>query len=225
MAKFLFKFPTRSRPELFKKNLENYFNNLSYKHEYKFLISMDHDDSTMNNDEMVSWLKNQNNVVYNYGNSKNKVQAINSDINLVKDFDILFLISDDMVPQINGFDDIVANAMNDYGPSLDYALHFNDGRTGDKLNTLSIMGSKMYYNFGYIYHPDYISLWCDNEFHDVTKRDGKVTYLNKVIVKHSWTDYTGKDDLHKRNEKYYDQDKRTYMIRKSRKFPKKSIFK
>jgi hypothetical protein len=150
------------------------------------------------------------------------VQAINANMN-DRNFDVVLLASDDMVPAIEGYDDIICTKMQEHFPNLDGCLHFNDGRVGRELNTLTIMGKKMYDHFGYIYHPDYVSLWCDNEFHDVTVAMGKSVYIDQVIIRHAWIDVTGHDSLHRHNESYHGKDKRVYEKRRNAGYPKASI--
>ena len=65
--------------------------------------------------------------------------------------------------------------MTELYPNTDGVLWFNDGNQGNRLNTLCILGKKYYERFNYIYHPDYTSLWADNEFMDVAN------LLNKQI--------------------------------------------
>lgn len=220
----LIKFPTRSRPLKFKEQFSRCYKMLSKSITYRFIISMDTNDSTMNNNKTKYWLSEfnngQQNVHYYYGNSKNKVQAINSDMQYYKNWDICLLMSDDMTPCQNGYDKIIYDDMIKFYPNLDGVLHYNDGRVGSKLNTLSIMGKKMYDHFGYIYHPAYTSLWCDNEFHEVTTTMGKSTYIDNCIIKHEWVNFTGKDALHCRNESFYSHDKKIFEKRKSQGFPK-----
>src|SRR4030043_73973 len=99
MNRFLFKYPTRGRPDWFKQTLENYFNKLSGKHQYQFIIAMDTDDASMNNQEMRNWLalKAGNVLTYYYSNHRTKIEACNSGIP-DEGWDILVLVSDDMVP-------------------------------------------------------------------------------------------------------------------------------
>jgi len=187
---------------------------------------MDADDRSMNNASLLKWLNSKNNpaaniyVSYFFGNNKSKIQAINANMENGEDFDLLLLASDDMIAKVSGYDDIMAQDMLQHFPDFDGALHYNDGRIGRTLDTLSIMGKKMYDGFGYIYHPDYISLWCDNEFTDVIYRMGKAVYLDKVIIKHDWT---GQDHLYRINNKYYDRDRKVYLMRKEKGFPKECV--
>ena len=49
MFKLLVKFPSRNRPQKFKSTVEQYVGGCSGKHHVRFVITMDEDDSTMNN--------------------------------------------------------------------------------------------------------------------------------------------------------------------------------
>lgn len=221
MAKFLFKYPTRGRPRLFPKTFDTWLGLLSGKHEYEFIVSMDKNDMSMNNVRIKGFLEQKPNAKYFYGNNRNKVQAINADMcHASKDFNVLVLVSDDMIPQIPNYDDVIYNDFQKHFPDYDGCLHYNDGRVGDRLNTLVIMGHPLYNKFGYIYHPSYMSLWCDNEFHDTTYTMGKAKYIDNVIIKHEWTQYTGKDFVHVKSESFYKRDKKMYENRKEQGFPR-----
>jgi len=201
--------------------LNKYYSRLSGKNQCRFLITLDEDDETMNNDKMRIFMDGFLNLTYKYGGHETKIEAINADMK-DEDFDILFLVSDDMIPIVSGFDIIVAESMKRYFPNLDGALHFNDGFIGrDKCITLSIMGKKLYDYFGCIYHPDYKSFWCDQEFTDVVRRLRKVRYFPQVIVKHKWTGGSKSlDTLYARNSKLNKFDKQTYIRREKKGFPK-----
>jgi hypothetical protein len=157
--KLLIKFPTRGRPRVFRDTFQKYIDYQSGKHEVQFVLTMDVDDGSMNTPEQLEFINSKPNVTYCFGRSNTKVEAINANME-GHEFDVLLLASDDMVPQVMGYDDIILSNMEKYYPDTDGVLHFNDARTGRGLNTLSIMGKKMYDHFGYIYHPDYKSLWC-----------------------------------------------------------------
>jgi hypothetical protein len=215
---FLFKYATRNRPQWFKETLDKWYAMLSGKHEYRFLIEIDKDDETMNNLEMIKFMASKSGINWNIGESKNKIEAINNSIDTFG-FDILVVVSDDMTPVVEGFDDIIASNMKEYFPDLDGALAYKDDIRDDQLITLTIMGRKLYDFFGYIYHPDYKSVWCDNEFTDEVNRMGKVKYIPQTIIKHEWMKY-GHDALYERNGVDFFQDKATYLYRKERGFPK-----
>ena len=193
---------------------------LSGEHEFRFLITLNKFDMTMNNDDMKMFMRSFSHLEYKFGNHESKIAAINADMDN-EEFDILFLVSDDMLPIVPSFDDIIAKAMVENFPEMDGALHYNDDCCGkDRTITLSIMGKKLYDHFGYIYHPDYKSFFCDNEFTDEVRRLEKVVYFPEVIVKHDYKGWGGADDTYKRNSKLGRPDEATYNRRKEAGFPK-----
>jgi len=74
-------------------------------------------------------------------------------------------------------------------------------------------------SWGYIYHPSYRSEFCDNEFQDVTERDGKSVKSPLCLFKHEWAK-TGKDATFIRNSNLWCVDKPNYERRKAAGFPK-----
>lgn len=217
---FLFKYPTFRRPEWFKRTLQKYYSMLSGEHEFRFLITLNQDDELMNNDNMKKFMDNYSNLKYKFGDHRSKIEAINADME-GEEFDILFLVSDDMQPVVPYFDNVIAKAMVERFPDLDGALHYDDDCCGkDRTITLSIMGKKLYDYFGYIYHPDYMSFHCDNEFTDEVRRMDKVIYFPKVIVKHDYKGWGGADETYNRNSRLGKPDEETYKRRKSAGFPR-----
>ena len=164
--KILIKFPTRGRREKFLKVIRLYLENITMP-DTRILVTIDDDDLTMNTPDMIEMFK-ANGIMYDVGRSDNKIHACNRGL---QDhyFDIVILASDDMIPQVKGFDQIINDAMWKHFPDTDGCLHFNDGYTGDRLQTMVIFGRKYYERFKYLYHPDYISLWSDNEQMEVAK--------------------------------------------------------
>jgi hypothetical protein len=220
--KLLIKFPTRGRPDKFFNVLDLYINKAQNLDKIAFLITLDTDDITMNNSSVVSRLKQYQSKVkllYFFGDSKTKIQAINADLEKVSGWDILLLASDDMIPVVQGYDYIIRKDMNDHFRDFDGVLWYNDGGQNN-INTLSILGKKYYDRFGYIYHPDYISLWCDNEFTEVSKKLNKVYQSEQVIIEHQHPVYqkTNYDSLYVKNESYYNIDQQTYKRRESKNF-------
>jgi hypothetical protein len=222
--RMVIKFPTRGRPEKFISVLNRYINFLSGMHEVKFVISFDHDDPTMNNDNMWSVFNRLNaqlegKILPVCGKSTGKISAINADLDRVMSFrpDVILLASDDMIPVHGGYDDVIAKAMAKFFPDTDGVLHFNDGFSGqNRLITLSILGRKYFDRFGYLYYPGYKSVFCDNEFTDVARMLGKVVYIDHVIIQHQWVGAVNPNDaLHRRNEsvEMYEHDKAVYLDR------------
>lgn len=216
--KILIKFPTRGRPKKFLEVLDMYYSFLSDIDRTIFQITIDEDDTLMNNNNVIDKLKNYKNLFYNIGISKTKIHAVNRDI-IVGDWDVLLLASDDMIPIKNGYDDIIRKYMIDKYPDTDGVLWFNDGNRKD-LNTLSILGSKYYQRFNYIYNPNYKSLWADNEFMTVADILNKQTFYDEVIIHHQHPDwgYGGKDNVHTLNNINDDYDRNVFLLRQKNNF-------
>lgn len=226
--RLVIKFPTRERPQKFVSVLDKYINFLSGMHDVHFVVSFDHDDPSMNNDNMLS-LFNRINTQLNgnfhpiCGKSTGKISAINADLEVVRGLnpDVILLASDDMIPVHGGYDDVIARAMAKFFPDTDGVLWFNDGFSGgNKLITLSILGRKYFDRFGYLYYPGYKSVFCDNEFTEVAKLLGKVVFIDHVIIQHQWVGATTPDALHARNESSdtYAHDQPLYQERLAKNF-------
>ena len=172
--RILFKYTTRSRRSNFLRGYDSILNKIANREDYHILISVDKDDQSMFPLPVLD-----GNYTFVVGNSKNKIDAINRDLNEFDyDFDILINMSDDMIFTKKGFDDIIrAEFYNDFNQYL----HFNDGNQKCNVCTMHIVGRNYYDRFKYIYHPDYISLWCDVENDIVAKQLGCYKYMGDNI--------------------------------------------
>ncbi len=229
MSKLVIKFPTRNRPEKFKSVFNRYLTFLGGRHDVRFVISMDLDDPTMNNPQMEEWLTTRAtnaNIKWYYGHSKSKIEACNANLE-GEDGDVLMLASDDMVPVVMGYDDYIFAAFEQSFPDFDGAIKFWDGLRPkeDPLMTLTVMGFPLYKKFGYIYNPEYKSLYCDNEQTQVCAALGKLRRCDICIIQHQWTSEPW-DTLHARNEneEMYGVDGEVYKRRKERNFDMEEMF-
>lgn len=211
----LIKFPTRNRVDKFLQTLDLYVRYLDDK-STKIIVSCDNDDESMKEDYIQEVLEQYENVELHFGDNKSKIEAVNANLENV-DFDIILLASDDMIPKVKGYDTIIKNKMKELYPDTDGILWFNDGYQKNRLNTLCILGKKYYDRFGYIYHPHYHSVWCDNEFMDVGNILKKQTYIDEVIIEHQHPDwgYGLRDEIHTTNQMNEQYDFMVYNKRKS----------
>lgn len=213
--KLLIKFPSRGRSQQFLNVLFKYVTYATNTSDLSFLITADKDDLEMVHAEkqIKELLKNIDHQII-YGDSKNKIHAINRDMEYATHYDILLLASDDMHPVYKGYDEIIRLRMQETYSNLDGVLWFNDGHAENRLNTLVCMGKQYYDRFGYIYNPIYKSFFCDNEFMDVANRLQKQTYFSECIIEHkhpAWDTCIVQDELYKKNATYWDEDERTYF--------------
>lgn len=210
------KFPSRGRREKFKKVLEMYLKTSS---SVTFLVSLDVDDHTMNGIEN-EW-RSQDNIIWVRGKSDGKIHACNRDIDKIADWGIIVLASDDMIPKVRDWDKRIISEMAANFPDGDGVLHFNDGYTGDRLNTMCIVGRKYYDRFGYLYNGEYRSLFADNEFMEVSRALGRAKYFNEVLFAHEhWTNNgrVQRDQTYNRNDALYKYDQNIYNRRKAMNF-------
>jgi len=232
--KLLIQFPTFQRPQKFLNVLNQYIETISPHHKVFININCDAADLTMTNPYIQERIKyilskvpNVSGVV-NYDINTNKISAINDHID-EQEFDIVICASDDMVPKAWGWDNEIAIAMNEHFPDLDGCVHFNDGNTNGELITFSILGKKLYEHFGYIYHPDYKSLYCDDEFTQEVKRMSKEKYIDKIIISHEHWSIKGSQnhddtDMAVQKTLYFSgRDQQVFEKRKGLGFPKERI--
>lgn len=219
--RLLIKFPTRNRVVKFFHVLDLYYSYLNNLDLTEFCITIDEDDLTMNNEEILSRLDNYENMSIFIGNSKSKIEAINCDIDECEYWDIVLLASDDMLPQIKGYDDIIRENMEKYYPDTDGVLWFFDGNRRD-LNTLCILGKKYYDRFGYIYHSGYKSFYSDDEFTQVANRLKKQAFIDQIIIRHEHPDIpqfrSNFDESYAINNKYYPIDAKFFQLRQKNNF-------
>jgi REP element-mobilizing transposase RayT len=178
MSRILIKFPTRSRHEKAIDVINKYISFATDPDHIQIIVTIDQDD------QPEKYIFTDPRIVVKIGVSNSKIHAINRDMPHHSTFDILLLASDDMIPIVRGYDDIIRTRMCENFPDGDGVLWFNDGFRQNRINTLVICGSKYYQRFGYIYYPEYKSLWCDNDFTDVANKLKRQVYFDIVIIKH-----------------------------------------
>lgn len=201
--KILINFATRSRPEKAASAVDN-IRKMAYKCP-EILLKIDTDDK--------SDYSGISGVTMCLGESKNKVDAINRGDLLQYDWDIILNHSDDMEFVMPNFDLIIANDMQRLFPDLDGVLHYPDGHTGRELMSYSIIGRKYYERDKFIYHPDFVSLWCDNWAQDVAKRRAKYAFIDTPLFRHNHPVWTGEpqDEQYKHTQSFYVSDRATYL--------------
>ena len=220
--KLLFKLPSRERPAKMFAAIENIIE-MCVTENYHILCSCDISDSVMTNAAVRDRLNEYDKVTIIYGNSKTKVEAINADIWTQNTWDVLIAHADDMVILQKGFDSFIEQDMHNNFPDTDGVLHYLDGSPArDKLITWPVIGRKFYDRFGYIYNPQYASVYCDNEQGAVAKLLGKYKFINRQLVNHMHPIWHKSewDNLYKKNEdkEMYAIDKETYFKNLSNNF-------
>lgn len=216
--KILIKYPSRGRPKAFFEGLDSIVWNLHDADKVAVWVTYDADDpewKTMN-----AGLKEYYSRLTIYeclGESDNKIHAINRDLSTLFEWDLLIIMSDDMRFTSLYFDKIIRDQFAD--GDFDKLLHFPDQDAKHALATMYIAGKTFYERFGYVYHPSYRSLWCDNEIMEVAQKLGKYHYVDYPgVVSHlnPAYGYGEKDEMFIEQQRVgWDEDHKNYMRRKS----------
>lgn len=224
----LIKYATRGRTSKFMKNFQQYVDKLSGKHKVIFVVTMDRDDVSMNNDAVKRWFSKFTDVDVRifYGESKGKIHAINADIP-TDEWSLLISTADDMEILQDGYDEYI---MSDFSAAfLDNtmgALNYNvDPRLEEKgpegyktLITLPVIGRDLYDKFGTIYNPQYKSEYCDDEQTQVFEKLGVLRHINSRPIIHKWSE--NQDALMQRNMQVgFSHDRELFLKRKAEGFP------
>ena len=211
----LMKVTSRDRPEVLKSTVTKYIQLAEDLDKMVWLFTCDQDDKASID---VCSQFNVRNKVIGIGTSKNKIDAVNRDLGLLSNYtwDILLNISDDQIPVVAGYDNIIRKTMpND----LDGSLWFSDGWQS-RINTQEILGRKYLQRFGYIYNPEYKSFFCDNESTEVAKQLGKLIYDRRCLIKHfhpGWdsNSHIKRDALYVKNDAHWQHDEELFKHRQS----------
>jgi len=191
--KLFIKFASRGRQEKFFETLDRYLD-VSNNHELFFLFSFNDDDEEMHNQEVKDKLekifKERDNMDYQilYEPYLNKIEAINHlayEISNQKQPDIMIMGSDDLIPIMGGWDNVLVDEFLKVGiEDLDFALHTRNYQWESKLDINCIMGKKYFDRFGYFYNPEYKSIYCDNEYTYVAQKLNRWHWTEQCIFKH-----------------------------------------
>jgi hypothetical protein len=208
------KIPSRGRPNELIETLNRwsiYAHNIS---QVEFIVSLDNDDETMKNPEIIAQLIKIPNCKYFFGNNKSKQEAVNADLDKVTG-DIIFHICDDVICEQMGWDDKIIKDMKENFPHLNGVLHYPDGIQDEKICTHPVIGKNYLKKFGYISHPSYKSLWADNEFTEVAKHLGKIKYIDTKFFEHDHPMKGNRkaDALNSRDDANFGPDQRNYFDR------------
>lgn len=212
----LFKFPSRGRPDRFFTSLDSIVNNVSDVDYYHVACTLDLDDETMNNPDVIKRIDGYKNVSIQWGESESKIHAVNRSMPDIE-WDILINMSDDMRFHTFGFDTMIGVDMMTHFPDMDGLLHYPDQDAKEALATMYIAGKNFYKNFNFIYDPNFKSLWCDNLIQDVAIHLGKYKYCGYQINTHLNPAYghLERDKMFDEQQGHWGHDEAVYLSIKS----------
>lgn len=206
--------PSRGRPKQLV-NAVARFRDAIHDHENtSILVSLDVDDP----DPEPIWIDPPY-LTTVVGVSKNKIAAINRDINGFT-WDVLVCASDDLSTTTIGFDNAIRRDFEGEAPDLDAVLWYQD--ENPRICCHPCIGRAYYERDGYVFHPSYQGFYCDDEFTIVAQRRGKLYRSSSVKWIHQHPNYKTRksDETDKRAKATMMLDYRNFARRQSQHFSK-----
>lgn len=220
----LIKYASRGRPHLLHDRIRNIYQTSEEK-DFRIILSIDENDALTTDPHFINSLLSisDEKLIIKTGKSLNKIHAINRDLEIAYDWDWKWLInfSDDMVFTTYGWDRLMKQDIKSvWGESTDFFAHFNDGHVGSKLPTMSVIGRDYFERTHRIYSPAYKAVSCDAEEMYIAMMIGKHHYFDTVYFKHIHpaNGYMNDDNTYRMNNRFGDDDTKTYFKRLSKCF-------
>jgi hypothetical protein len=96
---------------------------------------------------------------------------------------VLIQMSDDWFPPM-AWDQMIFERFGDR-INDEAVLKISDGHRKDDLMCMAILTKKYYDSYGYVFHPEYFSMYSDNEFTWQAQRDGVIIDASDIVLKHA----------------------------------------
>jgi glycosyltransferase involved in cell wall biosynthesis len=226
--RLLVKHPTRGCPERFRQTAQKWLKTASGLNQIHFLFTIDADDQpSIQQAQLLRSFPAAQGIItleIQVVPTLGKIVACNAGIELETGggWDVLILASDDFTPEVHGWDETLRRAMQWHFPALDGFLHFPDAYVAhDRFPTIPVMGVNLWRRWGYIYHPDYQSLFCDREQGEVVGLLKKNQFIDLPIFQHRHRGLSP-DETYQKNNQFWAQDEKTFKVRKKAQFGIKS---
>ena len=168
--------PSLGRAVQARKCYDHWMATASGNHEYEWIVSLNQTDAEL---EKYHQTFTKSDAVLITRNSKNMVEATNEAAKLCAG-QIIILVSDDMFsPEI--WDSRILHKFEMInGPGI---IQVNDGITTRKI-TIPIMNREAYAKLGYVYHPDYVSLFADDDLRATALTHGMYYNATDILIEH-----------------------------------------
>lgn len=168
--------PSLGRPVQARKCYDHWKQTCSGEHEIEWIVSLNRTDEELENYQQCFIGAD---VVLLKTNSTNMVQATNQAAKVCAG-DILILVSDDMwSPEMWDSRILHKYEMID-GAGI---LQVYDGITAQKL-TIPIMNRLAYLKLGYMYHPEYISMFADDDLRKTALKHNMLYNATDIVIEH-----------------------------------------
>ena len=175
--KFSLIHPTRGRPVPTRQIMYMWLDYFSKHNDVEYILSIDTDDAATYLPVMKEFMGKANFKVV-VAENKNVVQALNQGAKHASG-DILVYVSDDFECYANWDLDIQAAAR-----GTDWFLLVSDG-IQTEIATILFVARQFYSRVGYLYYPEYISMFVDDDITEVARSRGVLIDARHLIFKHN----------------------------------------
>jgi len=217
---------SRGRPEMARKSHDAWMERASGAHNIEYILSVDDDDESMQDLGLIKTGEKSRPLqpwpmtikVYR-GKNRLVVDAYNRGAHHATG-DILVQVHDDLCPPKDWDKEIAARL----DPKKPQVLQVGDGTplNSDKpwLLTVTIMTRAWYEKAGYWWHPDYLSVFCDDDLSLKAQKEDAVVDGKDLIFAHAWGGADG-DETYKRayEDKNWKHGQRVFDARSAAGFP------
>jgi hypothetical protein len=149
-----------------------------------------------------------------FSDNRSAVDAVNNAAK-VADGEILIVVSDDTRCP-HHWDEIITTAMGNKSG----LLKVYDG-VQKWICTMPVISQDYYKHLGYIYHPDYLHMFCDSDLTHVADLEKKLIIRNDIVFRHDHYSTKGgqaKDAVNEKADKTWAQGEKVYLQRCREKF-------
>lgn len=168
--------PSLGRPVQARKCYDHWMDTCSGEHEIEWIVSLNRSDVDL---ELYHQTFAESEAVMLTTRSSNMVEATNEAAKVCAG-EILILVSDDMFsPELWDSRILHKFEMID-GPGI---IQVYDGITSNKL-TIPIMNRLAYLKLGYMYHPEYISMYADDDLRKTALQHEMLYNGTDILIEH-----------------------------------------
>lgn len=132
--------------------------------------------------------------------NKNLVQALQKVKPETIRGDIIIVVSDDFDCPMNWDKELLSVV----GDRKEFAVKINDGITkaDNPILTLPILSKPLFNRLGYIYYPEYIGMFADNDLFEACDKLGAIIHAPKLLFQHNhWVNNKARrDETHGRHD-------------------------
>lgn len=167
--------PSRSRLARAEEAIAEWRSQASGAHELEHILSVDADDPDLDGYRALAARHGSRLEIHA---NRRMVEAMNRGAEVAAG-DVIVAMSDDFgCPP--AWDTAIVDAI---GGRERAAVLVDDG-VNARILTLPIITAALYRHLGYVYHPDYVSMWADDDLTEVAKREGALVDARHLVFPH-----------------------------------------